>query len=141
MAVTIVVIDGMGGGIGAQLASRAREALGADARIIALGTNSNATERMLKSGADKGASGDNAVRASVGLGDFILGPIGIIVPNGLMGEISPAMATAISEARGERILLPVQQTHFFLAGFDSRPIPQLVNAAIDILKQKIAERV
>jgi hypothetical protein len=131
----------MGGGIGAQLASRARESLGAEARIIALGTNSNATERMLKAGADKGASGENAVRASVGLGDFILGPIGIIVPNGLMGEISPVMATAISEARGERILLPVQQTHFLLAGFDSRPIPQLVNAAIDILKQKNSERV
>jgi hypothetical protein len=144
MKTCIAVLDGMGGGIGAQLVSRLREALdkaGAPAdglEIIALGSNSSATERMLKAGADRGASGENAVRVSVGQGDYILGPIGVIIPNGLMGEFSPAMAQAVSEARGEKILVPVSQSHFTLAGAENRSLPQLAQAAIDALMQKLS---
>jgi hypothetical protein len=146
MKTCIAVLDGMGGGIGAQLVARLREALEKAAfpadglEIIALGANFSATERMLKAGADRGASGENAVRASVGRSDFILGPIGVIIPNGLMGEFSPAMAQAVSEARGEKILVPVSQNHFILAGGESRPLPQLAQAAIDILMEKLASR-
>jgi|WetSurMetagenome_2_1015567.scaffolds.fasta_scaffold183122_1 hypothetical protein len=143
MKTCIAILDGMGGGIGAQLVSRLREALEkahapAEAyEIIALGSNSSATERMLKAGADRGASGENAIRVSVGSGDYILGPIGIVIPNGLMGEFSPAIALAISKARGEKILVPVSQNHFTLAGVESRPLPQLAQAAVETLMQKL----
>jgi hypothetical protein len=146
MKTCIVVLDGMGGGIGAQLVSRLREAVGKSAaagegpEILALGSNSSATERMIKAGADRGASGENAIRVSIGLGDFILGPIGVVIPNGLMGEFSPAMAQAVSEARGVKILVPVNQGHFILAGIEGKTLPHMVQAAVDALMRRLEER-
>jgi hypothetical protein len=131
MKKTIVVVDGMGGGLGAQLVERVRALAGDRLMIIALGTNSSATERMLKAGADRGASGDNAIRTSVGLGDVILGPIGIVIPNGLMGEISTPVAEAILAARGRRIVVPVPQDHFKLVGIVGNPISALIAAAAE----------
>lgn len=127
----IAVVDGMSGGIGSQLASRIRELAGDRAELIALGTTSGATERMLKAGAERGASGENAIRVSIGLADVIVGPIGIVVPNGMMGEISTAMAEAILGALGERVLVPVPQGHFALAGVEPAPLGKLVAAAAE----------
>lgn len=126
----IVVVDGMGGGIGAQLAASLKATLGSAAEILALGTNSAATERMLKAGADRGASGENAIRVSAGTGDVIMGPIGIVVPNGMLGEVTPAMAQAVLAAPGLRILIPVNQDHFILAGLESKPLGKLVEEAV-----------
>jgi hypothetical protein len=143
---SIVIIDGMGGGIGVQLIARIKEALlkensgGADREILALGTNAVAAERMVKAGADRGASGENAIRFSVSRGDFILGPVGIVVGNSMMGEISPAMAQAILDAPGERILLPLQQEHFYIAGLEPMPLARMIDRAVDILKERIRRR-
>jgi hypothetical protein len=134
---TIVIIDGMGGGIGVQLITRIRELPGEDREIVALGTNAIAAERMVKAGANRGASGENAVRVSASLGDFILGPIGIVIPNGLMGEITPAMAEAVLAAPGERILIPLQHDHFRLVGLEAQPLAKLVEEAVDYLGKKI----
>ncbi|MDR0759734.1 MAG: DUF3842 family protein [Treponema sp.] len=136
---TIVIIDGMGGGIGVQLITKLKDLpLGAH-EIIALGTNAIAAERMVKAGAHRGASGENAVKVSASLGDFILGPIGIVIPNGLMGEITPAMAGAILAAPGERILIPLQQDHFRLVGLEVQPLARLVEEAVDYLGKKLEE--
>lgn len=140
MSVTIVVVDGLGGGLGAQLVAGVRQEFGQKVQIIALGTNSAATERMLKAGADRGASGENAIRVSVRLGDFILGPIGLVVPDSLMGEISPAIAQSILEAPGERILIPVGQRHFLLAGMETKPIGRMVEDAIALAASRIDAR-
>jgi hypothetical protein len=141
MKKTIVIIDGMGGGIGVQLIGRIREFIDKEWPgqwdILALGTNSSATERMVKAGAHRGATGENAVKVSAKLGDFILGPIGIVLANSLMGEISPAMAQAVLGAPGERILIPIQQDHFILAGFESLPLGKMVDRAVEILKEKM----
>ncbi len=140
MKKTVVVIDGMGGGIGVQLIQGLRSELGAEVELIALGTNSTATERMVRSGADRGASGENAIRVSVGLGDYILGPIGIVLPDGLMGEVSPDIARAILSAPGERILIPVAQQHFILAGTELRPLSQAIAQAVALVVSRLAER-
>jgi hypothetical protein len=140
MKQTIVVIDGMGGGIGVQLIGKIRElkhGTPEELEIIALGTNASATERMIKAGADRGASGENAVKVSVSLGDFILGPIGIAIPNSLMGEISPAMAEAVLAAKGKKILVPLQQDHFYLAGLETLPLAKAVEKAVEILSEKL----
>jgi hypothetical protein len=141
MKKTIVIVDGMGGGIGVQLIGKIRELIDQEWPgkwgILALGTNSTATERMVKAGADRGATGENAVRVSVGLGDFILGPIGIVLANSLMGEISGPMAEAILSAGGERILIPIQQDHFTLAGFEPLPLGKMVDRAVEILKERM----
>jgi NAD(P)-dependent dehydrogenase (short-subunit alcohol dehydrogenase family) len=135
----IVVIDGMGGGIGAALVEKICgriKAEGSGAELIALGANSGAAERMLRAGAQRGASGENAVIVSVNLGDYILGPIGIILPNSMMGEISPAMAQAVLAARGERILLPLEN-HFYIAGMENKPLAKLIEDAVERLFERI----
>jgi hypothetical protein len=142
--ITVVIVDGMGGGIGVQLITRLKEIWSKDDRgeveIIALGANAVATERMVKAGADRGASGENALRVSVGQGDYILGPVGIVVGNSMMGEISPAMAQAILDAPGLRILLPLQQEHFHIAGLDPMPLARMVDRAVDMLMEQVKKR-
>ncbi|MDR1220061.1 MAG: DUF3842 family protein [Treponema sp.] len=135
---TIVVIDGMGGGIGAQLISRLREILDEPQEIIALGANFGATEHMLKAGATRGATGENAIRVSVRLGGFIVGPIGIVIPNSMMGEITPVMADAILAAPCERILLPVKNEHFTLPGLEVTPLAKAIDLAANAVKERLA---
>jgi hypothetical protein len=136
---TIVIIDGMGGGIGVQLIGRIRELNLPDAEILALGTNAVAAERMVKAGSHRGAAGENAVRVTVPHGDFILGPIGIVIPNSMMGEITPAIAEAVMAAPGERILLPLQQDHFTLVGLEPLPLAKMLEKAVALLKERIGE--
>jgi hypothetical protein len=139
---TIIIVDGMGGGIGAQLIGKIRELIDRDWPgawdIVALGTNSAATERMVRAGAHRGATGENALKRSVAQGEFILGPIGIVLANSLMGEIHPAMAEAILDAPAERILVPIQQDHFVLAGFEPLSLGKMVDRAVEILRERIA---
>jgi hypothetical protein len=141
-----VIIDGMGGGVGVQLITRFRELWLKENRdreevdIVALGANAVAAERMVKAGANRGASGENAVCFSVSLGDFILGPLGIVVGNSMMGEISPAMAQATLNAPGKRILLPLQQEHFYIAGLEQTPLARMIDRAVDLLMEHIKRR-
>ena len=139
-ATTIVIIDGMGGGIGVQLIGKIQDLGGSNVEIIALGTNAVAAERMVRAGAHRGAAGENAIRVSVSLGDFILGPIGIVIANSLMGEVSSVMAEAILAAPGERILIPLQHEHFFLAGLEQQPLAKMVDRAVEALKERLEAR-
>jgi hypothetical protein len=132
----IAVVDGMGGGIGTQIIGRLKDIAGKDAEIIALGTNSTATERMVKAGAGRGATGENAIRVSIKTAAFILGPVGIVLPNALMGEITPAMAEAILAAPGERILIPLQHEHFYLAGLEQLPLAKMLEKAIEFFQER-----
>jgi uncharacterized membrane protein len=135
---TIVVVDGMGGGIGVQLTGKLREAAGDDVEIIALGTNAVAVERMVKAGAHRGAAGENAILQSVVLGDIIVGPIGIIIGNSMMGEITCAMAQSILAAPGERILLPLQNEHLTLAGLEGLPLAKMIERAVELAVEHLS---
>lgn len=130
----IAVIDGMGGGIGVQIVTQVRQEL-PDTEILALGANAVATDRMIQAKATRGASGENAIRVSVGLADFIIAPIGVIVPNSMLGEITPAIAEAVSGARGRKLLLPVNQAHFEIIGIENKPLAKQISAAIAIVKE------
>jgi hypothetical protein len=134
---TVIIIDGMGGGIGTQLITRLRDVVDKDTELVALGTNAVATERMVKAGAHRGATGENAIKVTVGSGHFILGPIGVVISNSLMGEITPVMAEAILAAPGERILLPLQHEHFFLAGLEQLPLSKMTDKALEIFKERL----
>ncbi|MBI4758760.1 MAG: DUF3842 family protein, partial [Chloroflexi bacterium] len=92
----IAVIDGMGGGIGAQIVSQLRQELSVEVEILALGTNAIATDKMMRAKASRGATGENAIRVSVNLADAILAPIGVVIPNSMMGEITPGIAEAVA---------------------------------------------
>ena len=134
---TVAVIDGMGSGIGVQLIERIRrEKLGGIA-LIALGTNAVAAQRMIEAGAERGASGENAIRVSVQEVDFILGPLGIILPDSMMGEVSRAMTEAILASRAQRILLPLKQSHVLIAGLETKSLGELVDSAVLLLKSRL----
>lgn len=130
----IVVIDGMGGGMGAQLIQGLVREFGANIDIWALGTNAIATAAMVKSGASKGATGANAIRVSTKGAQIVMGPLGIIVPNALMGEITPEIAEIVSTLSCRKILLPVNQPHMELVGFENRPLNELIKEAIKMVK-------
>ena len=133
MTRAIAVVDGIGGGIGAQIVERLRKEDLPGVSIVALGTNAVATQRMVNAGADKGASGENAVRVSIGLADYIIGPVGIVLPNAMMGEITPAMAEAVFNSRGKKLLLPLNQPHFEIVGIGQRNVNDLITDAIQSL--------
>ena len=111
----ILVIDGQGGRLGKQLVEAARRKF-ADAEILAVGTNSMATATMLKAGADEGATGENPVIVGCRRADFIVGPLGIVIADSLLGEVTPKMATAISQSGATRVLIPMNMQGICLQG-------------------------
>lgn len=131
----VAVIDGMGGGIGAQIVTQLRQELPLDLEIVALGANAIATDKMMRARASRGASGENAIRVSIAQADFILAPIGVVVPNSLMGEITPAIATAVAGARGRKLLLPINRPGFEIVGIEWKALTKQISAAIKIIRQ------
>ena len=125
----IIVIDGQGGNIGKQLVKRIREEL-PDAYIRAVGTNSIATGNMIKAGADEAATGENAVIVAARDADIITGPVGIIVADALLGEVSSAMAKAVSDSKATKVLIPVNKCDILIAGVKDKSISELIEAAI-----------
>ncbi len=102
--------------------------------ITAVGTNSIATSAMLKAGADYGATGENSVAAACRTADIIIGPIGIIIADAMIGEITPAMATCITQADATRILIPFNNCNTFVAGIAGQNTGELISAAIERLR-------
>lgn len=132
----IAVVDGMGGGIGVQIVTQLRQELPPEVEILALGANAVATDRMMQAKANRGASGENAIRVSINLADYIIAPIGVVMPNAMMGEITPAMAEAIACARGDKLLLPISQPHFEVVGVEWRALSKQIALAIATLSSK-----
>lgn len=128
-----IVIDGQGGRIGSLLVEKLK-ASGIAMEIIAIGTNSIATASMLRAGADAGATGENPVIVSCREADFIMGPIGIIAADSLLGEVTPAMACAVAASRAEKILLPVNKCSLHVAGAKSLTVPALITEAVSLLQ-------
>lgn len=123
---TVMVVDGQGGGLGKAVIEKLREAeINAD--ILAIGTNSIATGIMLRAGADNAATGENALIHNAGLADFIIGPIGMISANSMLGEISPAMAGAIASAPGMKMLIPLNKCNLYVGGVSAESgIPEKI---------------
>ncbi|MDP3013504.1 MAG: DUF3842 family protein [Candidatus Subteraquimicrobiales bacterium] len=134
---TIVVIDGMGGSIGAQIVANLRKNLPAEIDITVLGTNAIAANNMIKAGANRGASGENAIKISVKEVDFIIGPVSIVIPNSMMGELSPLIAEAIASSPAQKILLPLSHPHIDLIGVAQIPLPHLMEEVVGLLKKKL----
>lgn len=130
----VAVIDGQGGGIGKAIIERLRGEFGEDLHIIALGSNSIATSVMLKAGANEGASGDNAIGINASKVDIIIGCIGIIVPNSMLGEITPMMANSIAESPAKKVLIPLNRSNIQVAGIKNEPLPHYIDYVIDIVK-------
>ena len=125
----ILVIDGQGGGLGKQLVA-ALSAQCPQAQLTAVGTNSLATSAMRKAGAVRTATGENAVVVNCRHADVIVGPIGIVIADALLGEITPAMAAAVCQSGAKRVLIPVNHCDNYIVGVPEQSIGDLVTAAV-----------
>ena len=133
----ILVVDGAGGSIGQQIVARLREQLPDKIEIIVLGTNAIAASSMMKAGANRGASGENAFRITAPEADIIIGPISVIVPNSFMGELTAAMAESLSLSKAKKILLPMSQPHIDIVGASNLPLPHLMDEMLRIVKSTL----
>ena len=125
------IIDGQGGGIGSTIIKRLKSVYEETIEIIALGTNAIATSQMLKAQANKGATGENAIIHTVQFMDVIIGPMAIIMANAMMGEVTPAMAAAISGSRAKKILIPLSQENIEIVGAPAIPLPHLIDILVN----------
>ncbi|OGP93119.1 MAG: hypothetical protein A2156_08305 [Deltaproteobacteria bacterium RBG_16_48_10] len=132
---TIAVIDGQGGGIGSVIIKRLRETLGEEVEVIGLGTNAMATGAMLKSGANKGASGENAIIQTVRTVEIIIGAMGIVLANSMMGELTPKMAEAIASSPAIKCLLPLRMPEVEIIGAPKEPLPHLVDQLMERIQE------
>ncbi len=129
------MIDGQGGGIGTTLIKYLKDQFGENIELIALGTNAIATVQMLKAGANKGASGENAICQTVATADCIAGPVAITWPNAMLGELTPKMAEAIMSSPAIKILLPLSQERAEIVSLRKEPLPHLVEASVVKIKE------
>ena len=136
----ILVIDAQGGGLGKQLITRIRKEL-PDVHITAVGTNSIAMAAMKKAGADEAATGENAVVVSCRKAKIIIGPIGIVIADSMIGEVTPAMAVAVAQSPAKRILIPFCNCDNYIAGVDEFNTGHLIASAVEQLKKELASDV
>ena len=125
----IVVIDGQGGRMGSAIVEGIRQS-GLAYDVTAVGTNVLATSTMLKAGADRDATGENPVIVNCREADVIIGPIGILAADALLGEVTPAMAVAVGQSRAVKLLLPVNQCRNIVVGTQPMTLSRLVTETI-----------
>jgi len=131
--VNIVIIDGQSGRMGQLFLEKARAA-GITLPMTAVGTNALATAAMLKAGATAGATGENPVLVAARTADIIVGPIGILAADAMLGEITEKMAAAVGRSPAKKLLLPVNQCGNLVAGTQSMPLSRVMEEAVELLK-------
>jgi hypothetical protein len=130
-----MVVDGQGGGIGKTIIKRLRDVYAEEIEILALGTNSLATSQMMKAGANRGATGENAIVKTAASSTIIAGPLAIIMANSMMGEVTPKMAEAIASSPATKILIPLTRENITLLGVSDEPLPHLIDRLIKTIKE------
>lgn len=139
--ILIAVVDGQGGGIGRQYIESLTKQLPKDLPVIirALGTNSAATSNMMRAGATDGATGENAIVKNAGRADIIVGVVAIVVPDSILGELSPKMANAVGQSDALRILIPFDSCNTRIAMLSTGPLQQFIDKAVQMTIQRIIE--
>ena len=133
---SIMIVDAQGGGLGRQLVTAVKKEL-PGLHVIAVGTNTAATAAMLKAGADEAATGENAVIVVCRRADVIIGPIGMVIADSMLGEITPKMAAAVAQADARRILIPFSNCDNIIVGVADYSMTGLLSEALEELKKLI----
>ena len=94
-----------------------------------------ATGAMLKVGANKGASGENAIVQTVKTVDIVIGTTSIVLANSMMGELTPKMAEAIASSPAKKCLLPLRIPEVEIIGAPKEPLPHLIEQVILKVKE------
>mgnify|MGYP001124151765 CR=1 FL=1 len=139
--ILISIIDGQGGGIGKSIVGKLRRQIPKETgiTICALGTNSTATNNMLRAGADIGATGQNAIVQTTKQSQLILGPMAIIVANSMLGEVTPAMAYAVNISPAEKILIPMNRCHITIAAELNYSIDYYIDYCVKLANEYVNE--
>ncbi|MCA1989281.1 MAG: DUF3842 family protein [Desulfarculus sp.] len=137
----VCVIDGQGGGIGGVIIRRLKEEFGEQVEVLALGTNAIATAQMMKAHANRGATGENAIIWTIQQADVIIGPIGIVLANAMMGEVTPAVAAAVASCPARKFLLPLTQENVEVVGVTHEPLPHQVDQIVKIRLKELMDNV
>ena len=135
----VTVIDGQGGGIGGLIVKRLREEFGDRIEILALGTNAAATSAMMKSRANKGATGENAIVWNSGKTHLIIGPMSIVLANAMLGELTPKMAEAITFSPARKLLLPLNQEEIDILGVEKEPLPHMIEKIVESVRKEFGK--
>lgn len=134
----LLVIDAQGGGVGRQLVTAIKKTV-PELTVTAVGTNSAATGAMLKAGADQGATGENAVVTGCRRADIIAGPIGILIADSMLGEITSAMAEAVGRSDAVRVLIPMNRCATLVAGVGGLSTAALLEDAVKKICELVQE--
>lgn len=132
----IVIIDGQGGKMGKMIVEQLKRK-NPDLSLTAIGTNSIATAAMMKAGADQGATGENPVVVVCKDANIIIGPIGIVIADSMLGEVTPKMAKAVGQSKAEKILIPVNKCNNHIVGFKDYPLSEYIKTAIEMAESYI----
>lgn len=135
----IVIIDGQGGRMGRSVIEQLKTSY-PDQELYAIGTNSIATSAMLKAGATYGATGENPAIVNSQDADIIIGPIGIVMANSLLGEITPAMATAIGSCKAYKILIPVNRCNHYIVGCQNTSLTDYISMVCEEVGKEVKSR-
>lgn len=130
----IMIMDGQGGGVGRGLVEELHARF-PKAELIAVGTNATATSNMMKGGTALGATGENAVIYNSGRADVIVGPIGIVMANAMLGEITPRMAEAVASGGAKLLLIPMSKCQAQVMGVENKRLGDYVKEASDRLAE------
>jgi hypothetical protein len=131
----IAVVDGQGGGIGSLIVKRLKDEFGDEIEIFALGTNAAATSAMMKSRANKGATGENSIVRNANKVNVIIGPLSIVLTNAMLGELTPKMAEAVASSDAKKILLPLNQEGIEIIGVEREPLPHMIEKIIETVRK------
>lgn len=130
----ITIIDGQGGKLGRTIVEQLKKR-NPDLQLYAIGTNTLATAAMLKAGADYGATGENPCIVNAQDSDIIIGPVGIVLANALLGEITPAIATAVGASKAYKILIPMNKCNHYIVGCENKGLSE----SIQMVCEKVEE--
>lgn len=134
----LLIIDAQGGGLGRQLVAAVKKAA-PELTVTAVGTNSAATGAMLKAGADQAATGENAVVVGCRRADIIAGPVGLLIADSMLGEITPAMAEAVGRSGAVRVLIPMNRCGTLVAGVENFSTAALLEDAVKKIRELAAQ--
>jgi len=135
--VKIAVIDGLGGGLGCQIIENLKRDLKNSIEITALGINSQATFNMIKAGAYRGATGENAIRVTARDMDILVGPLGIIIAGAMMGEVTTGITEIVMSSPAKKFLLCVKQPHVELIEVNDQPVAVLIKKLVARVREFI----
>ena len=134
----VTIIDGQGGQLGAGLVKEiTAQCDGVNLTVV--GTNAIATAALLKAGAKNAATGENAVTVACRKADVIIGPLGIVIADALLGEITDKMAAAVGRAEAVRILIPTGKCDNIVVGVHNPTVKALIDEAVDKLKDILSK--